>query len=277
METCDPVMRAAGHRLTVTLPETPVWIHGDHVRLSQILSNLLNNAAKYTEPGGQITLEGRVDGRSVSLTVRDSGAGIEPDALPRLFDLFVRGTQSSRHGEGLGIGLALARRLAEMHGGTVTGSSAGPGQGSAFTLRLPTIAAPSADPATGDAGGAPGTAVAARVLVVDDNVDAADVTALLLDELGCETYRAYSGQAALETAARVRPDLILLDIGLPDVNGYDVCRQLRGFDWAAQTAIVALTGWGQARDREASQAAGFTSHLVKPVGAEALAALVRGR
>ena len=275
IETCEPLLQAAGHRLTVSVPDAPVWVEGDQVRLAQILANLLNNAVKYTEPGGQIALEVTPSGGSVEIVVRDSGAGIGADTMPLLFEMFVRGPHADgRHQGGLGIGLALARRLAEMHGGTLTAASGGAGQGSTFTLRLPTIGAGAA-PAAGSAPAARGEPEARwSVLVADDNIDAADMTALLLHELGCEVHTAYDGESAVREAERTRPDILLLDIGMPGTNGYEVCRRLRREPWGHGMTIVAVTGWGQERDRAESAAAGFDRHLVKPVEPEALVELL---
>jgi signal transduction histidine kinase/ActR/RegA family two-component response regulator len=268
VETSEPVIHAAGQELHLEGPGAPVWV----------LSNLLNNAAKYTEPGGRITLRAEVQADAVEISVMDTGVGIEPAAIPGLFELFARGPHAERrHRQGLGVGLALARRLAEMHDGSLVGVSDGPGCGSRFTLRLPVTS-----PAVVDALGPRRTQdlrvrvlPAARVLAVDDNVDAADLTATLLTALGCEVQCAYDGPTALAAASRMRPELILLDIGLGDMSGYEVCRRIRAEAWGARTLIVAVTGWGQERDRAATEVAGFDAHLVKPIDFESLAGFVR--
>jgi signal transduction histidine kinase/ActR/RegA family two-component response regulator len=278
VETSEPVIHAAGQELRLERPGAPVWVLGDPVRLAQVLSNLLNNAAKYTEPGGHITLRADVEADAVEVSVTDTGVGIEPAAIPGLFELFARGPHAERrHRQGLGVGLALARRLAEMHDGSLVGVSDGPGHGSRFTLRLPVISPAAVDAV--EPGGTQDLRVrvlpAARVLAVDDNVDAADLTATLLTALGCEVQCAYDGPTALAAAARLQPDLILLDIGLGDMSGYDVCRRIRAEAWGARTLIVAVTGWGQERDRAATELAGFDAHLVKPIDFESLAGFVR--
>lgn len=276
IETTEPLIAASGHQLRVVGGERDVWVDGDAVRLSQILANLLNNAAKYMERGGEIVLETRVEGESLVMEVRDHGEGIDPEALPRLFQMFVRADHTrGRHRGGLGIGLALSRTLAQMHGGTLTASSAGRGRGSTFTLLLPL--APAATDAT--AAAAPVVADAppmrVRVLVCDDNADAADLTAQLLSGHGCDVQLAYDGAAALREAERLRPDVILLDIGMPDRDGYDVCRHIRQAEWGAGVTVVAVTGWGQLRDHHDSATAGFDHHLVKPVQPDVLVNLLQ--
>ena len=277
VETSQPLLEAAGHALSVELPEQPVWVHGDRARLAQILSNLLNNAAKYSDPGGRIAVNVRRHGTNVSVSIRDTGIGLDPQAIAGLFELFARGESSERrHSDGLGIGLALAQRLARLHGGSVTGVSDGPGTGAEFTLHLPiATSAMSAARDAEDSISPDDRPLAARVLVVDDNRDAADMTAELLTTLGCETRSVYDGDSAVSAAEQMQPDVILLDIGLPDVNGYDVCRRIRQEAWGSETTIVALTGWGQAQDRLESDAAGFNAHLVKPVAADSLIALLK--
>jgi signal transduction histidine kinase/CheY-like chemotaxis protein len=271
VETSDPVIRTAGHTLSVLAPEQPVWVIGDGVRLAQILSNLLNNAARYTNSGGQIVVETSIARDEVLVSVRDTGVGIESSTLPQLFELFVRGPQAAlRNRDGLGVGLALARRLAEMHGGSITAASGGAGLGSEFTLRLPLARTP--------AGADPSAATVMHqspapppcVLVVDDNADAAELTTLLLRSLGCVARCEYDGLSAIAAAAEMKPDVILLDIGLPDLNGYEVCRRLRQEAWRRRPLIVALTGWGQTQDRLESESAGFDLHFVKPIETESL-------
>ena len=274
IEAAEGLIQASSHALHVTLPGEPVWVDGDPVRLTQILTNLLNNAAIYTEPGGRIEVRADCRDGVVELAVRDNGAGIDPERIGELFEMFVRGERNGRPQGGLGVGLALARRLAEMHGGTVVATSQGPGTGSEFVVRLPAIEAPAQVDTTARTTDA--AAPRLRVLVADDNSDAAEMTALLLSSLGCEVRTVHDARSAIAEAERLRPDLLLLDIGLPDANGYEMCRRIRSADWGAAMAIVAVTGWGQERDRRESADAGFDLHLVKPVEPEALTQLVRG-
>ena len=275
VETSLPVIRDAGHELSLDASDRVVWVRGDRVRLAQIVSNLLNNAAEYMPSGGRVTLRVTVHGTDAHVSVGDAGVGLDPATIPELFELFVRGQGAEYHNrDGLGVGLALARRLAEMHGGTLTGHSDGLGKGAEFTLRLPIAAPDSPRPPHGDTAPIRADRLRARVLVVDDNVDAADTTAQLLAQFGCETQSAYDARSALEMAAVMQPDVILLDIGLPDMTGYDLCRRMRREPWGVGARIVAVTGWGQERDRVQSDEAGFDAHAVKPVGADVLANLI---
>ena len=268
VETSSPSMEAAGHRLELSLPDEPLRLDGDPVRLTQILANLLNNAARYTPPGGRISVTLARQADTALVSVRDSGAGIAPEALPRLFEMFSRGADSS----GLGIGLALCRRLAEMHGGTIEAQSEGPGQGSAFTVRLPL--------AGGEVRAAPPRDEAKRpfsphrILLVDDNRDAAESLGMLLDLLGAEVELAHDGPAALAAFERRRPTAVLLDIGMPGMDGYEVVRRLRQRAATPAVPIIALTGWGQEADRRRVREAGFDHHLIKPVDVEALRTLL---
>jgi PAS domain S-box-containing protein len=273
VETSEPLIQAARHRLSLSLPGGPLWLEGDPVRLAQILANLLNNAAKYTDDGGHITVQVRREGDVAAISVLDNGSGIAPDALPRMFEMFSRGDRASGRGQGgLGIGLALARRLAEMHGGTLDATSAGPGKGSEFTLRLPIAANQEANPSV------EGRAAAAiphqRILVVDDNRDAGDSLGMILEFLGADVRIARDGPEALEIFAAYDPSVVLLDIGMPGMDGYEVARTLRSRYPGRRTAIVALTGWGQDKDRALARAAGFDHHLVKPADLDALQALL---
>ena len=263
VEATEPLIAAAGHRLTVSLPDTPAIVDGDPVRLAQVVANLLSNAAKYTEGNGRIWLAAARDGNAVSITVRDNGAGIAPSTMPKLFEMFSRGDRMAHHKqEGLGIGLALARRLAEMHGGTVNGRSEGLGMGSEFTVRLPEAPAPAASTAVADA---EASVRAARVLVVDDNEDAADSMAEILRLLGADVTVVYDGGAALDAWKAHSPSVVLLDIGMPGMDGYEVARRIRDGSPRNGTWLVALTGWGQEDDRRRASEAGFDHHLVKPV------------
>jgi PAS domain S-box-containing protein len=265
VETSGPLMTQAGHSFSVKLPPTPVHLDADPVRLAQVFSNLLNNAAKYTEPGGRISLTAESSGSDVVVEVCDNGLGIPADAMPRVFKMFSQVDRNMERAQGgLGIGLSLVLRLVELHGGTIEARSDGPGRGSQFVVRLPIVSdVQPAKTAAGD-GGLPETAKR-RVLVVDDNHDSAWSLRMMLELMGNETHTAYDGLAAVAAAEEFLPDLILLDIGLPHLNGYDACRRIREQPWSEGMVIVALTGWGQDEDRRRSQEAGFDQHLVKPV------------
>lgn len=269
-DALDTARPHVGHRLTVALPSEPLSVHGDPVRLTQILVNLLHNACKYTEKGGAIRLTAERDGAQVAVRVKDSGIGIAPEHLPRLFEMFsqVEPARQSAKG-GLGIGLALARRLVEKHGGAIAAHSEGIGKGSEFIVRLPVAEAPlAASPGarTKDAGALAGQ----RVLVVDDMEDAAESLATLLRLSGNEVQTAHDGRDALEKARNFRPGIALLDIGMPGMDGYDACRAIRSEPWGKDIIVIALTGWGQEEDRRKSEQAGFDGHLVKPVDQESL-------
>lgn len=264
-ETCEPLMAAAGHVLDIQLPAEPLWLEGDPVRLAQVLANLLNNAAKYSDDGGRITVSAASQDGHAVVRVRDTGIGIEPEALPRMFEMFSRGHRDSGRAQGgLGIGLALARRLAEMHGGTLEGASDGPGKGSEFVVRLPlatALDAPGAAPASvPETSGLHGIAA----LVVDDNQDAGDSLGQVLALLGAEVRVARDGREALAVFAAFQPRVVLLDIGMPEMNGYEVARAIRTRYPGVATTLVALTGWGQEDDRRRAREAGFDHHLVKP-------------
>jgi PAS domain S-box-containing protein len=266
IETARPQLDAAGHHLELTLPAEPVVLDADLTRLAQVFSNLLTNSAKYTEPGGRIRLTAELRDGAIAVAVHDDGIGIPTAALPTLFDMFSQVDRSiERSRGGLGIGLALVKGLVEMHGGTVTAESPGPGHGSTFTVLLPRIApASERAPATSQSGEA-GPAGGRRILVVDDNEDSALTMATMLELLGDETRTAHDGLDAIEAASAFRPDVILMDIGMPRLNGYDATRKIREQPWGAAIIIVALTGWGQDGDRARSKAAGCDGHLVKPV------------
>jgi signal transduction histidine kinase/ActR/RegA family two-component response regulator len=267
VEASRPLFDQAGHTLTVTLPDDPVFLDGDPVRLAQVLGNLLTNACKYTEAGGHVWLTVARSGSEVAVSVRDSGVGIPPEMLPRVFDLFTQVDRSlERSWGGLGIGLSLVKRLVEMHAGTVTARSDGHGRGSDFEIRLPVSSGdgPVTRPASRAEVESP-KAPPHRILVVDDNPDSAESLARLLQHAGNETQVAQDGMEAIERAAAFRPDVILLDIGLPKLNGYDACRRIREQPWGKDMVLVALTGWGQEDDRRRSRDVGFDHHLVKPV------------
>jgi PAS domain S-box-containing protein len=273
VETSDPLIQAAGHKLSVSLPEEAMWVEGDPVRLAQIVANLLNNAAKYTDPGGSLALEVCRDGAFASISVRDNGCGIAPESMPRMFEMFSRGDRASGRGQGgLGIGLALSRRLAEMHAGTLEGRSAGAGRGSEFTLRLP-LTAPQAAGAVAEAA-AQEALPQKRILVVDDNRDAAESLGMVLKFLGADVRVARDGPEALEEFHAYDPAVVLLDIGMPGMDGYEVARRMRKNFPGRRPAIVALTGWGQEKDRLHAREAGFDHHLIKPAEIGALQALL---
>ena len=275
VETSRPLIEQARHTLAVALPPDPVYLDADLVRLAQVFSNLLNNSAKYTEPGGRIWLTAEVSGHEVAVRVRDTGLGIPADALPRIFEMFSQVDRNMERAQGgLGIGLTLVRRLVEMHGGTVEVRSDGPGRGSEFTVRLPLAAEGAGGRRAATAGDGPAATSKRRILIVDDNHDSAMSLGMMLDLMGNETRTAHDGLAAVEAAGEFRPDVILLDIGLPKLNGYDACRRIREQPWSRGMVIVALTGWGQEEDRRRSADAGFDHHMVKPVEVDALAKLL---
>jgi PAS domain S-box-containing protein len=271
VETSRPLIEQSRHTLSLTLPPGPVHIDADPVRLAQVFSNLLNNSAKYTEPGGHIWLTAEVSDHEVAVRVRDTGLGIPAHALPRIFEMFSQVDRNMERAQGgLGIGLTLVRRLVEMHGGTVEARSEGPGKGSEFTVRLPLMkegAVGRQAPTTGDG---PATTSKRRILIVDDNHDSAMSLGMMLNLMGNDTRIAHDGLAAVEAAGEFRPDIILLDIGLPKLNGYEACRRIREQPWSKGMVIVALTGWGQEEDRRRSAEAGFNHHMVKPVEVDAL-------
>jgi PAS domain S-box-containing protein len=275
VETARPAIEAAGHELAVALPAEPVFLDADLTRLAQVFSNLLTNSAKYTEAGGRIRLAARVDGAEAVVTVTDTGIGIPADALPHIFDMFSQVDRSiERSTGGLGIGLALVRGLVEMHGGTVSAASGGQGRGSEFTVRLPVL---SVRPDAGRAAesrteAAPGPR--RRILVVDDNRDSAESMAEMLRLFGNEVAVAFDGLEAVERAGSFRPDVILMDVGMPRLNGYEATRRIREQAWGKAATIVALTGWGQEGDRAQTRDAGCDGHLVKPISLEDLQKLL---
>ncbi|SMP49645.1 hybrid sensor histidine kinase/response regulator [Noviherbaspirillum suwonense] len=264
VELAEPFIKSRGHTLQLDLPAEPVWLEADATRLSQVFSNLLNNAAKYTNAGGAIRLDARVAGASVAVRVIDNGIGLTPAMLGRVFDMFTQVDYSlERSNAGLGVGLTLARRLVELHDGRLEAESDGPDQGSTFiaTLPLSQTAAPPASAAKPDET----TGRRFRILLADDNVDFSSSLATLLRSLGHELLVAEDGLRALEAAPSFQPDFAFLDIGLPGLNGYALARALRANPATGDTVLVAVTGWGQERDRQLAQEAGFDHHLVKPV------------
>ena len=276
IETAAPQIQAGRHTLDVDVPAQGLGVRGDLHRLSQAIGNLVGNAARYTPSGGNIAIKGRAEGGSAVLRVRDTGRGIEPHVLPRIFDMFVQGRQpADRVTGGLGVGLALARRIAELHGGSLDAASEGENRGSEFTLRLP-LAQAAASTAAPQSAAAP-AATARRILVVDDNVDAAVTLAQLLKSLGHETVAVHDGTAALKAVVDFRPDTVLLDIGMPGMDGYEVARRLQAMKKERAMRIIAVTGWGQEADRQRSREAGFDVHLVKPVDPSLLLRVVEQR
>ncbi len=275
VEASRPLIDARRHQLTVALPPEPVRLEGDLTRLVQVVGNLLNNAAKYTDEGGRIHIEAAAENGEAVIRVRDNGMGLPPDLLPHVFDLFTQADRSlDRSQGGLGVGLTLARRLVELHGGRVEARSEGPGQGSEFIVRLP-AAASSAGAGTAEAGEpVPSAAQGLRILVVEDNVDSAEMMSFLLELRGYQVRTAYHGPEALEVARAFHPQVVLCDIGLPGMNGYEVAARLREQPDFQRTTLIALTGYGQEDARRRAQEAGFDHHLVKPVEPDALEALL---
>jgi PAS domain S-box-containing protein len=267
VETARPAIEAAGHELTVSLPPEPIHLDADLTRLAQVFGNLLNNSAKYTQRGGHIWLTATREGDQVSVVVRDTGIGIPASALPTIFEMFSQVDRSiERSTGGLGIGLALVKGLVEIHGGRVEAASPGQGQGSTFTVRLPVLKEQAESSPGMPAEEWPDSAASKRrILVVDDNRDSATSMALMLQLLGNEVRTAHDGIEAVELAEQFRPQVVLMDIGMPKLNGYEATRRIRERPWGCDLVIIALTGWGQDVDRAKSKEAGCDGHLVKPV------------
>jgi PAS domain S-box-containing protein len=267
IEASSPVLEQHAHQLTVSL-NGPVYVDGDLIRLTQVFTNLLNNSAKYTPNGGQVRLTLDREGDSVLVCIRDTGRGISPDNLQHLFKMFYQASDSAPYShDGFGIGLTLVARIVELHGGSVKAHSAGLNAGSEFTVRLPigTEASDSGPGTESVVAGAGGSSRNRRVLVADDNVDSAETLAVLLRLQGYAVATAHDGTEALEVASQFQPDAVLLDIGMPALNGYEVARTIRQQDWGKDILIVAQTGWGQDGDRDRSKQAGFDAHLTKPL------------
>lgn len=266
VESSHPLIQNCSHGLTVSLPSPMIYVDADATRLAQVFINLLNNAAKYTERGGHIWLIGEQQGNDAVVTVRDNGIGIPGDMLPGIFDMFTQLDRSLERSQGgLGIGLTLVRRLVEMHGGSIEARSNGPGEGSEFVVRLPVLIQPPHElppqrhePNITARGGC-------RILLVDDNKDSADSLAMLLRLNGHEVYTGNDGEEAVIAAEKFRPDVVLLDIGMPMLNGYGACRRIRAKPWGKDMILIALSGWGQEEDLRCAAEAGFNHHLVKPV------------
>jgi len=277
VEIVQPLIQERGHQFTSEIPDGTLQVNADPLRLTQALGNVLGNAAKYTERGGRITLTVCRQGTDVEIRVRDNGIGIPAEVLPRIFDLFAQLDRRSDHPHsGLGIGLALVRRLLQMHDGSISAYSEGTGRGSEFVIRLPllleTTQSANSGPSSVRTGDAP--RVRRRILVADDNADALETLATVLELGGHEVFSAANGSLALESAERHLPEVALLDIGMPLLDGYEVARRIRAQAWGKRITLVALTGWGQDSDRRRSQEAGFDSHLVKPLDLEKLTQLL---
>jgi signal transduction histidine kinase/CheY-like chemotaxis protein len=276
VETSRPGVEAGRHQLDIDLPAEEIQVDADFTRLAQAVANLLNNAAKYTPAGGHILLQVRRDGDDAVIRVQDNGVGIPPEMLERVFQLFAQvGRTIDRSQGGLGIGLSLVRSLVELHGGSVTADSAGAGQGSTFTIRVPCLAPVQGVAVAPVATAAPLAREGLRVLLADDNVDAADTMSAVLEMSGHAVRTVYSGQEALDLAAAFAPDVMLLDIGMPGMSGYELAQRLRADGRYANTILVALTGWGSESDRVQAMQAGFDHHLTKPVDHHALEPLLR--
>lgn len=276
VESSLPLIHECGHELTIRLPPEPVILNADPVRLAQIFLNLLNNAAKYTNRGGHIWLTAAREGSDAVVSLRDNGIGIPGDMLPRIFEMFTQVDHSlERSHSGLGIGLTLVRRLVDLHDGTIEARSDGLDQGSEFVVRLPTIQPP-LEPLPKSEGPKAASLSGSRILIVDDNKDSADTLGILLRFKGNEVRTANDGFEAVELAESFHPELVLLDIGLPKLNGYDVARRIRQQPWGRDMILVALTGWGQDEDRRRSKEAGFNFHVVKPVDLSVLEEVLEG-
>jgi PAS domain S-box-containing protein len=276
LEAVQPLVQAQGHELTVTLSSEAVYLDADPTRLAQVIANLLNNAAKYTEKGGHLWLTAERRRNEAVVSVRDTGIGIAAEHLPHLFEMFSQLTPALERSQGgLGIGLSLVRGLVELHGGRVEARSDGLGKGSEFIVSLPVVDAPERhEPQSAEVDGAVANGRKRRVLVVDDNRDAADSLRVLVAMMGHEVRTAYDGLEAVEAAAAFRPEIVLLDIGLPGMNGYEAARHIREQAWGSGMVLIALTGWGQDEDKRRALEAGFDHHLTKPVGAAALEKLL---
>ncbi|PYS05493.1 MAG: hypothetical protein DMG12_07535 [Acidobacteria bacterium] len=277
IEASRPLIDQQGHTLTVSLPRHPVRLEGDVVRLTQVFTNLLNNSAKYTPAGGRLSLKAQLEESDVVVRVKDNGVGIPPESLHQLFQMFYRAVDLRTQAlGGLGVGLTLVARLVELHGGTVEAHSAGINQGSELVVRLPVLSEPvelgqSQPPASS---AETKTATDRRILVADDNLDSAESLSLLLSLKGYEVRTASDGVEAVETAALFLPDIVFLDIGMPNMNGYEAARMIREQPWGKHILLIALTGWGKEEDRRRCKAAGFDVHLTKPMNYEALLQLL---
>jgi len=275
VESSSPLIEQMGHRLTVTLPRHALMVDADMTRLAQVFLNLLNNAAKYSDRGGQIQLNVELEGNDAVVKVKDTGIGMAADQLTRVFDMFTQVDQSLERSQGgLGIGLTLVKRLVDLHGGVIEARSEGLGKGSEFVVRLPVAVEASKPRVTVVEEEPAATKSSLRILVVDDNRDGADSLSELLKMMGNDTRTSYDGQQGVALAEDYRPDVILLDIGLPTLNGYEVCHLIRQQPWGRDILLIAVTGWGQDEDRRRSREAGFDHHIVKPVHPQALLSMI---
>jgi CheY-like chemotaxis protein/anti-sigma regulatory factor (Ser/Thr protein kinase) len=266
-----------GHELTVKLPPQPIIVEADLTRLAQVFLNLLTNAAKYSERGGHIRLTAERQGSDVVVSVKDTGIGIPADQLPRIFRMFTQVEQSVEKSQGgLGIGLTLVKRLVEMHGGSIEARSDGPGRGSEFVVRLPVVVEASGPQVSDQPGETAVPKSSLRILIVDDNRDGADSLSMMLRIMGNDPRTAYDGEEGVAVARDFRPEVVLLDIGLPRLDGYEACRRIREEAWGKGVVLIAVTGWGQEEDRRRSHEAGFDHHLVKPVDPQELMKLLAG-
>jgi CheY-like chemotaxis protein/nitrogen-specific signal transduction histidine kinase len=279
IEATGPLLSDSGHTLEVRQPEEPVYLYADSTRLAQVFSNLLNNSSKFTNAGGHICISAEREGDEVVVSIRDNGIGISAEALPTVFDMFAQADQSIGHSQaGLGIGLTLAKRLVELHEGSISVTSEGLGKGSEFQVRLPMLIESEESKATSDPGRSGGAGPdSRRILVVDDNQDAARLLSKMLEMLGHETRLAFDGPTALSTADEYVPDIVMMDIGLPGMSGHEVAEAMRLRPWGRTVTLIAITGWGQAEDRAMSKQAGFDHHLVKPVAFDTLSELLTRR
>ena len=276
LEVVRSTIELHGHELVTDLPDRPVFLHGDATRLAQVLSNLLNNAAKYTNRGGRVSLTARVEDNILTVCVADNGIGIAPDMLDHVFEMFVQVDSTlERTNAGLGVGLSLARRLVELHGGTIEAHSAGVGRGSEFSVRLPIVVEP--EMPTKSTPAAYISSESYRILLADDNVDFVNSIGALLSAMGHSVVITHNGPDALTAAARFCPDYAFLDIGLPKMSGYDLARGIRKLPCGSITLLVAVTGWGQEKDRQLAFEAGFDHHMVKPVRFEQIEEILSNR
>jgi CheY-like chemotaxis protein len=277
VESSRPLIEKQGHELKVTLPPQPIHVDADQTRLSQVFLNLLNNAAKFSERGGRIDLTAECRGNEVFVSVKDTGIGIPAANLNSVFEMFaqVEGTLSRSQG-GLGIGLCLVKNLVEMHGGQIEVRSEGRGKGSEFLVRLPIVLEQASAPHASEPGDVAIPTSELRILVVDDNWDAASSLTMLLTSMGNTTFMAHDGEEAVAMAGRVNPDVVLLDIGLPKMNGYEAARAIRQKAKGDNMVLIAVTGWGQDDDKRKSEEAGFDRHMVKPVDPRSLMKMLAG-
>jgi signal transduction histidine kinase len=274
LETVQPIMQSRQHALSINLPSQPVTLFGDSVRLAQIVGNLLHNAAKFTPVGGQVALDAALEGNTLVLRISDNGIGVPAASAGRIFELFAQARHvPDRVQDGLGIGLSLVRKLVELHGGTVSVSSEGEGLGSTFEVRLPVMQTGLPLPSAKEAPAASDASVGYRILVVDDSVDSASMLCALLEISGHTVKTSNTGHDAIASATVFHPEIVFLDIGLPDMTGYEVAARLRRLTGMEGIKLVALTGYGQEKDKQDAMAAGFDHHLVKPINFDALTAL----